>query len=172
MESLGTENAVVIFCSILTLFTSLFVAWRSNENNKKVENIKHEFDQNLIKLQKNFDKQFESKVLLWNTLSELEVHINKLWSSNNEFQRREAKKTLELAKLELRKCQIFIESDLYYDIKVTLNIFNEYLNTKNTLRIDEVYNNYPMRSKLIANNANYKEMYQDMLEQLKNYILD
>lgn len=159
MESLGTENAVVIFCSILTLFTSLFAAWRSNENNKKVENIKHEFDQNLIKLQKNFDKQFESKVLLWNTLSELEVHINKLWSSNNEFQRREAKKTLELAKLELRKCQIFIESDLYYDIKVTLNIFNEYLNTKNTLRIDEVYNNYPMRSKLIANNANYKEMY-------------
>lgn len=172
MESLGTENAVVIFCSILTLFTSLFVAWRSNENNKKVENIKHEFDQNLIKLQKNFDKQFESKVLLWNTLSELEVHINKLWSSNNEFQRREAKKMLELAKLELRKCQIFIESDLYYDIKVTLNIFNEYLNTKNTLRIDEVYNNYPMRSKLIANNANYKEMYQDMLEQLKTYILD
>lgn len=66
------------------------------EKNKKmmisIEELKIELNENLYKFQKMHDKQFETKVELWNALAVLEYDAQDLWLKNTRYYSNNLKK--------------------------------------------------------------------------------
>lgn len=137
-------------------------------NNKLIESLKKDINKQMYIFQKKHDIEFETKIALWNSLAEIEVHIDQLWEDNQPVNRKSALETHRVVKVQLRKAEIFLDHELVNDISETLRIFNNYVIGKESLNFSV---DSDSRGRGINRNFSLRSQFKNLQDRVKTSIL-